>query len=350
MFVASAVQARRVDAADGLEAIMATSMAGAVELDRETLLSMYETMMQIRTFEDLAGKNFAAGLVPGFVHLYAGEEAVAVGICSQLTDNDFITSTHRGHGHCIAKGVDIAGMVAELMGKSTGVCKGKGGSMHIADVEKGMLGANGIVGGGIPLACGAALTAKTLGTGGVAVCFFGDGAANQGTFHEGLNLAAIWNLPVVFVCENNGYAESTPVRYHCAASDIANRAGAYEIPGVVVDGLDVFAVYEAAAEAIARARRGDGPSLLEAKTYRFYGHFQGDQVTYRTTDELELYKQRDPIAALRKAIIDRDIASADELDAIDTRVTRQLDEAWVDAKAAPFPELEEALTDVYVTY
>jgi TPP-dependent pyruvate/acetoin dehydrogenase alpha subunit len=222
--------------------------------------------------------------------------------------------------------------------------------MHIADIEKGMLGANGIVGGGIPLACGAALTAKTLGTGGVAVCFFGDGAANQGTFHEGLNLAAIWNLPVVFVCENNGYAESTPVRYHCAASDIANRAGAYEIPGVVVDGLDVFAVYEAAAEAIARARRGDGPSLLEAKTYRFYGHFQGDQVTYRTADELENYKQRDPIAALRMAIVDRSIASADELDAIDARVTQQLDTAWVAAKAAPFPEPEEALTDVYVTY
>jgi acetoin:2,6-dichlorophenolindophenol oxidoreductase subunit alpha len=307
-------------------------------------------MMQIRTFEDLAGKNFAAGFVPGFVHLYAGEEAVAVGICSQLTDNDYITSTHRGHGHCIAKGVDIAGMVAELMGKSSGVCKGKGGSMHIADVEKGMLGANGIVGGGIPLACGAALTAKTLGTGGVAVCFFGDGAANQGTFHEGLNLAAIWNLPVVFVCENNGYAESTPVRYHCSASDIANRAGAYEIPGVVVDGLDVFAVYEAAGEAIARARRGEGPSLLEAKTYRFYGHFQGDQVTYRTTDELELYKQRDPITALRKAIADRGIASEDELNAIDDRVTQQLDNAWAAAKAAPFPEPEEALTDVYVTY
>src|SRR5918998_301912 len=315
----------RGGAADGLEGIMAAGTAEAVELDRDTLLGMYEKMMQIRTFEDLAGKNFAAGLIPGFVHLYAGEEAVAVGICSQLTDNDFITSTHRGHGHCIAKGVDIAGMVAELMGKSTGVCKGKGGSMHIADVEKGMLGANGIVGGGIPLACGAALTAKTLGTGGVAVCFFGDGAANQGTFHEGLNLAAIWNLPVVFVCENNGYAESTPVRYHCAASDIANRASAYEIPGVVVDGLDVFAVYEAAGEAIARARRGEGPSLLEAKTYRFYGHFQGDQVTYRTADELELY-------------------------AIDARVTQQLDDAWTAAKAAPFPEPEEALTDVYVTY
>ena len=182
-----------------------------IGIDRDKLLSMYERMVQIRTFEDAAGKNFADGLVPGFVHLYAGEEAVAVGVCAHLTDRDYITSTHRGHGHCIAKGVDIPGMVAELMGKATGVCKGKGGSMHIADVDKGMLGANGIVGGGLPLACGAALTAKTLGTGGVAVCFFGDGASNQGTFHEALNLAAIWKLPVVFVCENNGYAESTPV-------------------------------------------------------------------------------------------------------------------------------------------
>jgi pyruvate dehydrogenase E1 component alpha subunit len=324
--------------------------APALDLDRAALLEMYERMIQIRVFEDLAGKNFAAGLVPGFVHLYAGEEAVAVGICSQLTNRDYITSTHRGHGHCIAKGVDIDGMVAELMGKSTGICKGKGGSMHIADVEKGMLGANGIVGGGIPLACGAALTAKSLGTGGVAVCFFGDGASNQGTFHEGLNLASIWNLPVVFVCENNGYAESTPVRYHCSASDIANRASAYEIPGVVVDGLDVFAVYEAAAEAIARARRGEGPTLLETKTYRYYGHFQGDQVTYRTTEELEAYKQRDPIQSLRSAILDRGIATTDELDAIDARVTKQLDDAWDAAKAAPFPAPEEALTDVYVTY
>lgn len=322
----------------------------ATDLDRETLLSMYERMRQIRTFEDLAGKNFAGGLIPGFVHLYAGEEAVAVGICSQLSDKDYITSTHRGHGHCIAKGVDIAGMVAELMGKSTGVCKGKGGSMHIADIEKGMLGANGIVGGGIPLACGAALTAKTLGTGGVAVCFFGDGAANQGTFHEGLNLAAIWNLPVVFVCENNGYAESTPVRYHCSASDIANRAAAYEIPGLVVDGLDVFAVYEAAKEAIERARRGDGPTLLETKTYRFYGHFQGDQVTYRTAEELDSYKQRDPILSLRSALVARGIASEAELDAIDARVEQLLDEAWQAAKSAPFPEPEEALTDVYVSY
>ncbi len=328
----------------------AAEMATEIELDRDALLDMYERMVQIRTFEDLAGKNFALGLIPGFVHLYSGEEAVAVGICSQLGDSDYITSTHRGHGHCIAKGVDIDGMVAELMGKATGVCKGKGGSMHIADVEKGMLGANGIVGGGLPLACGAALTAKTLGTGGVAVCFFGDGASNQGTFHEALNLAAIWDLPVVFVCENNGYAEATPVHYHCSASDVANRAGAYEIPGVVVDGLDVFAVYEAAREAIARARRGEGPSLIETKTYRFYGHFQGDQVTYRTAEELEAYKKRDPITALRKALVERGIATEDELTAIDQRVAAHLDKAWDEAKAAPFPEPEETLTDVYVSY
>ncbi len=319
-------------------------------LDKDKLLDMYERMVQIRMFEDAAAKNFADGLIPGFVHLYAGEEAVAVGVCAHLTDKDFITSTHRGHGHCIAKGVDIEGMVAELMGKATGVCKGKGGSMHIADVEKGMLGANGIVGGGLPLACGAALTAKTLGTGGVAVSFFGDGAANQGTFHESLNLAAIWKLPVVFVCENNGYAESTPVYYHCSASDIANRAGAYEIPGVVVDGLDLFAVYEAAGEAIARARRGDGPTLIEAKTYRYYGHFQGDTITYRTQDEVMQYRQRDPIQGVRQYAIDHGIATDEELDAIDSRVKARLEAAWEAAKQAPWPKPEEALEDVYVSY
>jgi len=319
-------------------------------IDRAKLLEMYERMVQIRTFEDAAGRNFADGLVPGFVHLYAGEEAVAVGVCAHLSNKDYITSTHRGHGHCIAKGVDIPGMVAELMGKATGICKGKGGSMHIADVDKGMLGANGIVGGGFPLACGAALTAKTLGTGGVAVCFFGDGASNQGTFHEGLNLAAIWKLPVVFVCENNGYAESTPVSYHCAASDIANRAGAYEIPGVVVDGLDLFSVYEVAGEAIARARRGEGPTLVEAKTYRFYGHFQGDMITYRTQEELDRFKLRDPILGVRAFAQQHGMTSAEEFDAIDKRVQADLDKAWEDGKAAPFPAPEEALTDVYVTY
>lgn len=222
--------------------------------------------------------------------------------------------------------------------------------MHIADVDKGMLGANGIVGGGLPLATGAALTAKTLGTGGVAVCFFGDGASNQGTFHEALNLAAIWKLPVVFVCENNGYAESTPFSYHCSASDIANRAAAYEIPGVVVDGLDLFSVYEAAGEAIARARRGDGPTLVEAKTYRYYGHFQGDTITYRTEDEVNRYKERDAIQAVRTYAIDHGLATAADLDAIDTRVARQLENAWDAAKSAPWPAPEEALEDVYVSY
>jgi pyruvate dehydrogenase E1 component alpha subunit len=328
----------------------ATTEIAIAAIDREKLLEMYERMVQIRTFEDAAGKNFADGLIPGFVHLYAGEEAIAVGVCAHLTDRDYITSTHRGHGHCIAKGVDIPGMVAELMGKATGICKGKGGSMHIADVDKGMLGANGIVGGGPPLATGAALTAKTLGTGGVAVCFFGDGASNQGTFHEALNLAAIWKLPVVFVCENNGYAESTPFHYHCATTDVANRASAYEIPGLVVDGLDLFGVYEAAGEAVARARRGEGPSLIEAKTYRYYGHFQGDMVTYRTDEELNRFKQRDAIEGVRRYAVEHGLATADELAAIDERVKSALDQAWEDAKAAPWPEPEEALEDVYVAY
>ncbi len=328
----------------------ATASSTIAAIDREKLLEMYTRMVEIRTFEDAAGKNFADGLIPGFVHLYAGEEAVAVGVCAHLSDIDYITSTHRGHGHCIAKGVDIPGMVAELMGKATGICKGKGGSMHIADVDKGMLGANGIVGGGPPLAAGAALTAKTLGTGGVAICFFGDGASNQGTFHEALNLAAIWKLPVVFVCENNGYAESTPVHYHCSATDIANRAAAYEIPGVVVDGLDLFAVYEAAGEAIARARRGEGPTLLEAKTYRYYGHFQGDMVTYRTEAELSRFKERDAIEAVRKYALEHGIVSQSDLTEIDDRVATALDAAWVDAKAAPWPEPESALEDVYVSY
>src|SRR3954453_20096944 len=297
-------------------------------LDKSRLLDLYERMVQIRTFEDTASKKFADGKMAGFVHLYAGEEAVAVGVCAHLTDKDYITSTHRGHGHCIAKGVDIEGMVAELMGKATGSCKGKGGSMHIADVDKGMLGANGIVGGGPPLAAGAALTAKTLGTGGVAVCFFGDGASNQGTFHESLNLAAIWKLPVVFVCENNGYAESTPFHYHCSTTDVANRASAYEMPGLVVDGLDLFAVYEASGEAIARARRGEGPTLIEAKTYRYYGHFQGDMVTYRTEAEVDRYRQRDAINLVRSHAIQHGLATEADLEAIDARTKDQLDQAW----------------------
>jgi len=322
----------------------------AQTLDKSRLLQMYEQIVTIREFEERAGREFAAGKIPGFVHLYAGEEAVAVGVCAHLTDDDYITSHHRGHGHCIAKGVDLRAMVAELLGREAGACRGKGGSMHIADVTKGMLGANGIVGGGFPLATGAGLTAKHNGRGQVAVCFFGDGAANQGTFHESLNLAGIWKLPVVYVAENNGYAESTPVTYHMSCRDIADRAAGYGMPGVTVDGLDVFAVYEAAGEAIARARRGEGPSLIECKTYRYYGHFEGDTVTYRAKEEVEAYRARDPIKTLRRAVLDRGIASAEELDAIDQHVRERIDDAWRFAEAAPLPAPEETLTDVYVSY
>src|SRR5438874_4323573 len=323
---------------------------GTHTLDKSLLLKMYEQMVTIRRFEERAGKEFAAGRIPGFVHLYAGEEAVAVGVCTHLSDDDFITSHHRGHGHCIAKGVDVQAMVAELLGREAGACRGKGGSMHIADVHKGMLGANGIVGGGFPLASGAGLTAKFNGRGQVAVCFFGDGASNQGTFHESLNLAGIWKLPVIFVAENNGYAESTPVSYHMSCRDIADRAAGYNMPGVTVDGLDVFAVYEAAGEAVARARRGEGPSLIEAKTYRYYGHFEGDTILYRTKEELDAYRQRDPIGALRHYILDHAIAGEQELDAINQRVQARLEQAWDRAEAAPWPAPEEALDDVYVSY
>lgn len=320
------------------------------EISQEKLLWIYERMRLIRAFEDRVADLFAAGKLPGFVHLYAGEEAIAVGVCAHLTDRDYITSTHRGHGHCIAKGVDINAMMAELYGKASGACKGKGGSMHIADVDKGMLGANGIVGGGGPLACGSGLTAKVLGTDQVTVCFYGDGAAEQGTMHESMNLASIWKLPVIFVCENNLYAESTPWTYHGATKSFADRATAYNMPGVLVDGTDVFAVYEAAGEAVARARRGDGPTLIEARAFRYYGHFQGDATTYRTEEEVASYRARDPIAQFRKRVLERGLVSEDELAEIDARVTQTIDEAVRYAEESPYPAPEECLTDVYVSY
>jgi len=306
-------------------------------------------MVTIREFESRVKEEFARGLIPGFVHLYAGEEAVAVGICNHLKEGDTITSTHRGHGHCIAKGCDVNGMMAEIFGKATGLCKGKGGSMHIADVSKGMLGANGIVGGGPPLACGAALTAKTLGTDHVCICFFGDGAAQEGTFHESLNLAAIWKLPVVFVAENNGFAESTPVTYHSAIENIGDRAAGYGIPGASVDGMDVFAVHEAAGEAINRARRGQGPSLLECKTYRFHGHFEGDQQTYKTDLLQASMVARDPILHFRTVVTQQELIKADELDALDARIKQRIEKAVEFANSSPYPELSEVDTDVYAT-
>ncbi len=320
-----------------------------MELNRDSLLQMYETMVTIREFETRVKEEFARGLIPGFVHLYAGEEAIATGICSHLKEGDTITSTHRGHGHCIAKGCDVNGMMAEIFGKATGLCKGKGGSMHIADVSKGMLGANGIVGGGPPLACGAALTAKTLETDHVCICFFGDGAAQEGTFHESLNLAAIWKLPVIFVAENNGFAESTPISYHSAIENISDRAAGYGIPGASFDGMDVFAVYEAAGEAISRARRGLGPSLLECKTYRFHGHFEGDQQTYKTDLLQASMLARDPILHFRTVVTQQELIKADELDALDASIKQRIESAVEFANSSPYPELTEVDTDVYAT-
>ncbi|UTR10397.1 thiamine pyrophosphate-dependent dehydrogenase E1 component subunit alpha [Evansella sp. LMS18] len=312
---------------------------------------MYQKMCEIRKFEDRVHELFGEGKIPGFVHLYAGEEAVAVGICAHLDDQDTITSTHRGHGHCIAKGCDLDGMMAELFGKATGLNKGKGGSMHIADVEKGMLGANGIVGGGFPLAAGAALTAKLKKTGGVSACFFGDGAGNHGTFHEGINLAAIWDLPALFVAENNGYAEATPFEYASSCSNIADRAKSYNIPGEVVDGKDVVAVFEAAARAVERARKGEGPSLIECKTYRNYGHFEGDAQKYKKADEkVKHLQEEDAILKFRSYLTDNGLLSEEELDEIETSVEQAVEAAVQFAEESPFPEAEELTTDVYVSY
>jgi pyruvate dehydrogenase E1 component alpha subunit len=283
------------------------------------------------------------------MHLYAGEEAVAVGVCQQLRDTDFVASTHRGHGHCIAKGVDVAAMMAELFGRATGCCKGKGGSMHIADVDKGMLGANGIVGAGIPLATGAALSAKLKRTGGVAVAFFGDGATNQGAFHESLNMAANWKLPAVYVVENNGWGEFTPTEFVIPVKDIAVRAGSYAMASAIADGMDFFDVYAKAGEAIARARAGEGPTLLECKTYRFMGHFVGDPLKYRAKEEAERWIQtQDPLERFERRMSEAGLVTSDDLRALDKAVDDELAAAVAAAEAAPLPDPSELTRDVYV--
>lgn len=321
-----------------------------MDISREQLLWMYERMKLIREFEERLHTDFAAGKIPGFVHLYAGEEAVATGACAHLRDDDFITSTHRGHGHCIAKGVDINAMMAEIYGKASGACKGKGGSMHIADVAKGMLGANGIVGGGPPLACGAGLSARVRGTDQVTLCFFGDGASNQGTTAEGLNLAGIWKLPVVFICENNGYAETTSPDYSVSGRDIAARARGYGMPSLAIDGLDVFAVYEAVGEAVRRARNGDGPTFIEAQTYRYFGHFEGDTIKYRSREEEQLYRSRDCIDRFRSTVLQQQMLSPADLDAIDARARETIEAAARFAEQSAMPTVDDLLTDVYVDY
>lgn len=314
---------------------------------KEIMVKMYTTMSKIRMFESMLQEYFAAGKIPGFVHLYLGEEAVAVGACSCLTDKDSITSTHRGHGHLIAKGGDLKLMMAEIFGKSTGYCKGKGGSMHIADVDLGILGANGIVGGGGPLAAGAALASKYKKTDDVTVCFFGDGASNQGTTQEALNLASAWKLPVVFVNENNGYGISCPQCKSMAVTDIADRAAAYDMPGVVVDGNDILAVYEAVGEAMKRARRGEGPTLVECKTYRWRGHFEGDACSYRCVEELNEWMAKDPIPRFEEKLIESGMVSSQELEAIKAAVKKELDAALEFAQSSPLPELSALLEDVY---
>jgi pyruvate dehydrogenase E1 component alpha subunit len=321
------------------------------DLTKDQLLDAYRTMRTIREFEERVHTEFATGEIPGFVHLYAGEEAIATGVCTHLRRDDYVASTHRGHGHSIAKGCDVRAMMAEIYGKREGICHGKGGSMHIADLSKGMLGANGIVGGGPPLVCGVGLTAKVKGTNQVAVSFTGDGGSNQGTFLESLNLAAAWHLPVVFVVENNGYAESTSPNFHQAGVDVTKRADGFGLPGVSVDGFDFFAVHEAAGEAIQRARSGGGATLIECKGMRYFGHFEGDQQTYRAPGEVDdLRRTRDCLGAFSRRVIDAGLVSEEDLAAIDESVAQLIDRSVAEAKAGTDPTPDEVQTDVYVSY
>jgi pyruvate dehydrogenase E1 component alpha subunit len=315
----------------------------------DVLLDMHERMVRIRIFEEEAGKLMENGKVPGALHLYVGQEAVATGVMVHLTDEDQITSTHRGHGHLVAKGGQFKEMYAELYGKATGYCKGMGGSMHISNLDIGILGANGIVGGGPPIAVGAAFSNKYRETDQVAATFFGDGASNEGSFHEAANMAALYKLPCLFVCENNGYGEYTSQKRHQAIRDVADRAAGYGMPGVIVDGMDVIAVYEAAGEAIERARRGEGPTLLECKTYRYYDHVgvRGMGIAYRSDDEVEEWKQRDAIQLLEDRMAEQDVLSSDAAATVHERVRKEALEAIEWAEASPYPTIENLLDDVY---
>ncbi len=322
-------------------------------LGKDRLLDMYRTMQTIRQFESRVKEIFQEGKIPGFVHVSIGEEASATGVAAALTDTDYITSTHRGHGHLIAKGGDVKPMMAELFGKKTGYCKGKGGSMHIANFELGILGANGIVGAGLPIATGAGLAAKVRGSGEVAACFFGDGASNEGTFHESLNIASAWKLPVVYVCENNLYGEFTAGRDVTSVKDIADRARGHDMPGVVVNGNDVVEVYEATREAVDRARKGEGPTLLECKTYRWEGHVVGEEAflgkrSYRPADEIEAWKKRCPLMSFEQRFVPGSFSAA-ELEAVRMEVGRRIDEAVQFAMDSPLPAPEEALDDMFST-
>jgi acetoin:2,6-dichlorophenolindophenol oxidoreductase subunit alpha len=331
---------------------MTQVMSGDSALDRARLLWLYRRMLTIRLFEEKLSRLFYTGQLPGFIHLYIGEEAIAVGVCSLLTDKDTISSTHRGHGHVLAKGGDIRYMMAELYGRATGYCKGKGGSMHIADFKRGMIGANGIVGGGMPLIVGAALAHQMQGSNAVGVGFFGDGAANEGIFHESLNLAAIWKLPVVFVCENNGFTEYMPTYELTAGGSIAARAAAYGMPGVDVDATDVLKVRAVAQQAVDRARRGEGPTLIEARCWRWMAHNEGEEAfigkwAYRTREQLSDWKARDPILKLGLYLQEAGQATAEDLDAIRPEIDAELQSAIEFARSSPLPPVESILDDVF---
>jgi pyruvate dehydrogenase E1 component alpha subunit len=316
-----------------------------IEKDRARFI--YQTMNRIRCFEMKAVSLFESNKLRGSVHLYVGEEAVAATVCSQLSEEDYIASTHRGHGHCIAKGATLDGAMAELMGKSTGYCKGRSGSMHIADLSKGNLGANAIVGGGIPIATGAALASKMQNNGRVSVSFFGDGASNEGTFHESLNLAAVWKLPIIFICENNLYGISVPSWQSTSVKDISVRGQAYGIPGITVDGNDVEAIDEAFRTACQRARDGEGPTLIECKTYRWLGHWTGDPQPYRTREEIEEWKQKCPIKRYRTKLIEQGIFTSEELDGIEKEAQAEADRAAEFALNSPEPDPAGLLDDVF---
>lgn len=321
-----------------------------IDLDTEAgRMEALRRMCLIREHEDRAGELFADGELPGFVHLYIGEEAVAVGACGALEEADYITSTHRGHGHCIAKGLEPEKMMAELYGKEAGYCKGKGGSMHIADIDRNMLGANGIVGAGPPIATGAAWSGKYLDEDRVALAFFGDGAVAQGQVHEAINLAATWTLPAIFLIENNQFGEGTPATDQHNIEDLSQTAEAYGIPGFTVDGMDVTAVYEAVKEARQRAIAGDGPTLIEANTYRYRGHFEGDQQPYRTEADIDEWREnRDPIKTFTQRLLDRDELTESEFEALEAEVEAEIDEAVAFAQEAEYPDPSTAYDDLYV--
>ena len=319
----------------------------ALNLPKQKLVEMLWKMVEIRLFEEKVFELYGQNLVPGTIHLYAGEEAVAVGVCSALEKEDYITSTHRGHGHCIAKGADLNRTMAEILGKQTGYCKGKGGSMHIADFAIGMLGATAVVGAGLPIAVGAALSAKLRETKQVVACFFGEGASNQGTFHESLNFASVWRLPVVFVCENNLYAMGTRQSRVMNIDNVADRATAYGLPGMMVDGNDVLAVYGVALTAVERSRGGEGPTLIECKTYRHKGHSRVDPAKYRPKDEVQEWLGKDPVKLLKKRLIQESVLSESEIAGIEKEIEARIEEAVKFAVASPFPTPQEALQDVY---